>query len=395
MKNRSWLALLLPLAAIPFFLPARPLTARVAPSFGDPLSSLTDDQFVAFEFGREKFAAVETPATGLGPVFNGRSCLECHSNPAPGGSGPSLDNRVTRFARRVEVQPFDPLLNLGGPNLQRFSVAGQLPGCALAPEVVPAEANLIGLRQPPPLFGLSLIQAIPDSTILANADPTDTNDDGIAGRPNTSNGVIGRFGWKASVPTILDFIALAMVNELGITNHIFPNEMSPQGQPIPAGCDPAGDPEDADASRLAGHLFFVSGLGPPPRGPITDAALRGETLFAEIGCALCHVPSMRTGPNATEALNQTDVPLYSDLLTHYMGGALDDGIIEAAAGGGRWRTAPLWGLRARRFFLHDARTDDLAAAIRLHGGEAGEVRNRFVNLPADQRADLIAFLLSL
>lgn len=395
MKSRPWLALLMPLAAIPFFLPLTPLTAQVAPEFGDPLSGLSDDQLVAFQFGREKFAAIETPATGLGPVFNGRSCLECHSNPVPGGSGDSLDNRVVRFARRAEGQPFDPLLDLGGPNLQRFSVAGQLPGCALPPEVVPAEANLIGLRQPPQLFGLSLIQAIPDSTVLANADPNDTDGDGIAGRANISNGVIGRFGWKAAIPTILEFVGLALVNELGVTNHVFPNEMSPQGRPIPAGCDPAGDPEDGDAARLAGHLFFISNLGPPPRGPITDAALRGEAHFAQIGCAGCHTPSMKTGPNAIEALNQKDVPLYSDLLTHYMGGALDDGIIEGAAGGGRWRTAPLWGLRARRFFLHDARTDDLATAIRLHGGEASAARNRFLNLPASQRADIIAFLLSL
>ena len=395
MRNRPWLVLLLPLAAIPFFLPVKTLTAQVASQFGGPLPGLHDDQLVAFQFGREKFVTVETAATGLGPIFNGRSCLECHSNPVPGGSGNSLDNRVVRFARRVEGQTFDPLLSLGGPNLQKFSVADQLPGCSLPPEVVPAEANLIGLRQPPQLFGLSLIQAIPDWAILATADPTDANGDGIAGRANISNGVIGRFGWKAAIPTILDFVGLALVNELGVTNHIFPNEMSPQGQPIPVSCDHARDPEDADASRLAGHLFFISNLGPPPRGPITDAALRGEALFAQIGCAVCHTPSMKTGPSAIDALNQKDVPLYSDLLTHYMGGALDDGIIEGAAGGGRWRTAPLWGLRTRRFFLHDARTDDLAIAIRLHGGEANEVRNRFFTLPPAQRADILAFLLSL
>jgi len=395
MRNRPWLALLLPLAAIPLLLSVRTLTAQLAPQFGDPLPGLPDDQLVAFQFGRQKFATVETAATGLGPIFNGRSCLECHSSPVPGGSGNSLDNRVVRFARRVEGQPFDPLLSLGGPNLQKFTAADQLPGCSLPPEIVPAEANLVALRQPPQLFGLSLIQAIPDWEILSNADPNDANGDGIAGRANISNGVIGRFGWKAAVPTILDFVGLALVTELGVTNHIFPNEMSPQGQPIPAGCDPARDPEDADASRLAGHLFFISNLGPPPRGTITDAALRGEALFTQIGCALCHTPSMKTGPNAIEALNQQDVPLYSDLLTHYMGEVLDDGIVEGAAGGGRWRTAPLWGLRARRFFLHDARTDDVATAIRLHRGEANGVRDRFLSLPPTQRADILAFLLSL
>ena len=233
------------------------------------------------------------------------------------------------------------------------------------------------MRQPPQLFGLGLIQAIPDSAILASADPADANGDGIAGRPNIDGGVIGRFGWKATSPAILHFVGLALVNELGITNYVFPNEMSPQGRPIPSGCKVTADPEDADASRLAGLLFFTTFLGPPPRGPITDAVLRGE------------------GPNALEALNEKDVPLYSDLLTHYMGGVLDDGIIEGLAGGGRWRTAPLWGLRARKFFLHDGRASDLVTAIRLHGGEASGVRNRFLLLPQGQKDDLVAFLRSL
>lgn len=395
MKTRRWLLLFLPLLALPLLPPVRTITAQVAPQFGDPLPGLSDADLAVFAFGKEKFVAAQTPATGLGPVFNDRSCVACHSNPAPGGSGTSLDNRVTRFARQVEGQPFNPLLHLGGPNLQKFSVGGGLPGCSLSPEVVPPEANLIGLRQPPQLFGLGLIQVIPDTEILVRADATDENDDGIAGRPNISNGVIGRFGWKAAVPTILDFTGLALVNELGITNYLFPNEMSPQGKPIPFGCDIAADPEDADISRIGPLMFFTTYLAPPPRGPITDAVLRGESVFAQTGCALCHTPSMKTGPNAIEALNEKDVPLYSDLLTHYMGGALDDHIIEGAAGGGRWRTAPLWGLRARHFFLHDARTTDLVTAIRLHGGEASQVRNRFFNLPAIQRADLLAFLRSL
>ncbi len=395
MKYGRWLLLFLPLLALPFFPPIRSIMAQVAPQFGEPLHGLPDELLVAFQFGKERFTAVQTTASGLGPVFNGRSCVECHSNPVPGGSAISLDNRVIRFARRAEGEPFDPLLHLGGPNLQKFSVANEVPGCSLAPEVVPGEANLIGLRQPPQLFGLGLIQAIPDSTILANADPADANGDGIAGRANISNGVIGRFGWKAAVPTVLHIVGLAMVNELGVTNYLFPNEMSPQGHPIPPGCDIAADVEDADAARISLFMFFVTHLAPPPRGPITDAVLRGEAVFTQIGCALCHTPSMKTGPNALEALNEKDVPLYSDLLTHYMGGTLDDGIVEGAAGGGRWRTAPLWGLRARRFFLHDGRATDLVTAIRLHGGEANGVRNQLLNLPPSQKADLIAFLQSL
>jgi hypothetical protein len=130
MKTRRWLLLSLPLLAFPLLLlpPVRTLTAQVVPQFGDPLPGLSDEDLAAFAFGREKFVAVQTPATGLGPVFNGRSCVECHSSPTPGGSSVSLNNRITRFARRVEGQPFDPLLHLGGPNLQKFSVAGELPG---------------------------------------------------------------------------------------------------------------------------------------------------------------------------------------------------------------------------------------------------------------------------
>jgi CxxC motif-containing protein (DUF1111 family) len=212
--NPRWLLLSLPLVALSPFLPLRTLTAQVAPQFGDPLPDLPDDLLAAFEYGKEKFVAVQTPATGLGPVYNGKSCAECHSNPVPGGSGISLDNRATRFARNVEGEPFNPLLNLGGPNLQKSSVADDLPGCNLAAEVVPPEANVTGMRQPPPLFGLGLIQAIPDSAILANADPTDADGDGIAGRANVSNGVIGRFGWKAAVPTILNFVGDGRASDL-------------------------------------------------------------------------------------------------------------------------------------------------------------------------------------
>src|SRR3972149_2936016 len=133
MKPPRWLLLVLPLLSLSFFPPIRSLMAQVAPHFGDPLPGLSDADLAAFAFGKEKFMAVQTPATGLGPVFNGRSCVACHSSPAPGGSGASLDNRVTRFARQVQGQPFDPLLHLGGPNLQKFSVGGELPGCSLPP----------------------------------------------------------------------------------------------------------------------------------------------------------------------------------------------------------------------------------------------------------------------
>ncbi len=377
------------------FASLRAIPAQMGPALGDPLAGLPTSVLGAFLQGKERFRAEETPATGLGPVFNGRSCVTCHSVPAVGGSADDLDKRVVRFGRQSLGAPFDPLLILGGPNLQRLSVAAELPGCQTAGEVVPAQANAVGLRQPPPLFGLGLIEAIPEATILANEDAEDANGDGIAGRANINAGVLGRFGWKASVSTILQFVGLALVNELGVTNYVFPHEMSPQGQPVPSECKVTGDPEDADASRLAGHLAFLTFLSPPPRGPITAAVQRGESLFAQIGCASCHVPSLRTGPNSIQALDRKEVPLFSDLLTHYMGVALDDNIPEGAVGGGRWRTPPLWGLRTRKFFLHDGRAADLRTAIASHAGEARQVRDRFLALPRPAQDDLIAFLQSL
>lgn len=352
-------------------------------------------QLGLFQAGRQQFETVENPFTGLGPVFNGRSCAECHSVPVVGGSAPSLQNLAHRFARDADGEPFDPLLVRGGPILQAFSVSAELPGCVLPPEVVPPEATEHSLRLPPSLLGLGLIEAIPDAEILARADPNDANDDGIAGRPNISNGVVGRFGWKAAGPTVLDFVALAMVSELGITNWAYATETLPQGGPIPVGCDFAPEIEDADASRLAALTAFVRFLAPPPRGPITAEVSRGEALFAQIGCASCHTPSMRTGPSGTPSMNQVEVPLYSDLLTHYMGGPLNDHIVEGAAAGGRWRTAPLWGLRARPFFMHDGRATDLTAAINVHRGESSDSRRAFRRLSATDRNDLLAFLNSL
>lgn len=364
-------------------------------SFGEPLEGLPAGLAAAFEEGRQRFAMEETPAIGLGPLYSARSCGACHTVPALAGSAARPDAFTVRFGRQTPGQPFDPLLNAGGPSQERLSVAGELEDCHLAAEVVPSEANAVGLRQPLPLFGLGLIQAIPETTILARADPDDSDGDGIAGRAHASHGLLGRFGWKAAVASIADFVGRSLVGELGITNFLYSYEPAPQGGPIPSACRIAADIEDFDASRLAGMTAFLSFMSAPPRGPITEAARRGETLFAQVGCAGCHTPVMKTGPSSTAGLNLVDVPLYSDLLTHDMGAALDDGIAEGSAEGRRWRTPPLWGLRVRRFYLHDGRTSDLASAIALHGGEAGRSRDGFAALSAAQQADLVAFLRSL
>src|SRR5207249_4032470 len=197
-----------------------------------------------------------------------------------------------------------------------------------------------------PLFGAGLIEAIPEATILQNADPGD----GISGRPNRVSNpdtgqtdALGRFGWKAQVATLHQFAGDAYLNEMGITNPSFPHENLPQGQPIPPGCDTVADPEDNGDGVIAFENFMKFLAPAPPRtGTVTV-----PQVFSDLGCAKCHVPTMMTGPNPVAALSNQPVNLFSDLLLHAMGAGLADGIEQGSAKGDEFRTAPLWGLSHR------------------------------------------------
>ncbi|MEX2090056.1 MAG: di-heme oxidoredictase family protein, partial [Bacteroidota bacterium] len=166
--------------------------------------------------------------------------------------------------------------------------------------------------------------------------------------------------------------------------------------------DDVPEPE-VSRSTIDDVLFYLRTLAPPKRGPVSPQVLQGEQLFQQVGCASCHIPSMKTGTHPSiAALSQVDVPLYSDLLLHDMGPQLEDNFIEGEAGGTEWRTSPLWGMRlvadhlgGNPFYLHDGRTSELAEVIRLHGGEAAGARGRFLVLPKQDQDALIAFLLSL
>jgi CxxC motif-containing protein (DUF1111 family) len=355
------------------------------PRLGDPLLPLSADDVDAFFDGQDEFTSIETPETGLGPLFNGASCVQCHNVPAPGGGSPV---RVTRFGRVVGGE-FDPLVERGGSLLQRFATDPALR------ERIPPEANVVADRLSTPLFGAGLVEAIPDATILANA--TRRKSDGIGGRAALITDVttgaqrVGRFGWKAQHATLLAFSADAYRNEMGITNRFFPEENAPNGDfahlAALVGIAGIDDPIDPLTGRsdIDGAADFMRLLAPPARLPSSPSADAGERLFGQIGCASCHLPTMRTGPNAVAALDRKTVALYSDLLLHDMG-ALGDGIAQGAAGQREMRTAPLWGLRARTPFLHDGRATTLDAAIRAHDGEAARVRDRYLRLaPAEQR----------
>ena len=364
------------------------------PQFGDPLPGLTTDQLAAFATGLEAFQEVDTPESGLGPIFNNVSCVACHSLPAIGGSSAILE---TRFGRLVNGH-FDPLTQLGGSLLQQSAID---PSCQ---EIVPPEANVIAQRQTTPLFGLGLIEAIPDAEILQNA--LYRKADGITGRASLVRDVasgqlrIGRFGWKAQQATLLAFAGDAYLNEVGITSRLFPQENAPNGDTnLLALFDAIADPEDeedpttgkADIDAFADFMRF---LAPPPRLPLTFSAEWGQSWFNQIGCATCHTPILWTGTNSVAALNRKPARLYSDLLLHYMG-MLGDGIAQGTAATREMKTPPLWGLRASAPYLHDGRAATVDAAIRAHDGEARYARDRYYRLNPVQRRQLLDFLNSI
>jgi CxxC motif-containing protein (DUF1111 family) len=371
-----------------------------ATAFGAPLPGLDDVQTAAFQDGLESFTEIETMETGLGPVFNARSCGECHSHPAIGGAGPDLGtSRVTRIGRILNGV-FDPLTEEGGMLLQARSVAEIDPSLPIQGERVPPDATLVSHRITIPLFGDGLIEAIPAAEILRRADSLGRNRDGIAGVPNmvlnpeTGKMEVGRFGWKAHVSTLHLFAGDAYLNEIGITNATFPDENLPQGQPIPPGCDlvPGLEADDADVQTVASFMRF---LEPPAPQRLSLAARQGQRLFVSVGCASCHAPALQTGDSPVAALRNRVVPLYSDLLLHDMGDGLDDGMVMGSASGRQWRTAPLWGLSQRLFFLHDGRATTPLQAALLHGGEAAHAVARVRRLSMRDQSALAAFLGSL
>jgi CxxC motif-containing protein (DUF1111 family) len=367
---------------------------------GGPLPGLTTEQQAAFADGLEEFEEVEDAQGGLGPVFNGKSCAECHIQPVVGGS--SAEIVVAREIRIGTILNgvFDPMEYLGGSVLQQRSIHEELPDSSVTGEQVPPEATLVSRRITTPLFGAGLIETIPVAQILQRADPSDRDRDGISGVPNqvfnpeAGEYQLGRFGWKAHVPTLHLFSGDAYLNEMGITNPSFPQENLPQGQPIPPDSDLVPELED-NGEAVEGFTTFMAFLAPLAPRPSMNSAGQGLRVFQGIGCAGCHTPSLGTGDSPVSALRFKRADLFSDLLLHDMGPGLADGIQMGAAKGSEWRTAPLWGLSRRIFFLHDGRAQTIEAAVASHGGEARRARDRFAVLARRDRDALLAFLNSL
>jgi CxxC motif-containing protein (DUF1111 family) len=389
-----------------------------------------------FDVGKEDFEEAEGVGDGLGPSFNLDGCGSCHLQPEIGGTSPAVNPQVeaaTAFGAN-NIVPF--FLERNGPIREarfkfnpdrtrdggvhglfvisgRVDETGDASGCNIKQTDFQAQAknnNLI-FRIPTPVFGAGLIEQISDRAIIGNsmADKQRKAALGISGHPNFNgnDGTVGRFGWKAQNKSLLLFSGEAYNVEMGITNELFQTERDET-----ANCQFADMPNDiTDTAGVTGvntisaiekFAFFMRFLSPPkpslttPGGAMSISSGRG--YFWAVGCAYCHTPTFTTNNSSVPALSNQKVNLFSDLLVHKMGSKLADDIIQGQAGPDEFRTAPLWGLGQRIFFLHDGRTDDLLEAIAAHsspGSEANEVINNFNKLNERQKQDLLNFLRSL
>jgi CxxC motif-containing protein (DUF1111 family) len=431
-----------------------------AAGVGGPLKGLTATEAAFFQEGSSRFAEIESVTggenNGLGPRFNSNQCLSCHSHPAGGGSSPP-ENPLIAIARLNGARNAVPwFITPKGPVREArfkrnssgtpdgevhalFVVSGRRDavGCNIdQPTFVPAGNPLTGeggnpniiFRIPTPVFGAGLIEAVPDSEILSNmrANASQKSQMGISGRPNAhisgnvnlsaNDGTITRFGWKAQDKSLLLFAGEAYNVEMGVTNQLFP-----QKRDETSGCLFNATPEDtlnfkastagsnpntAVISDIEAFAIFMRMLAPPSPAPDTPSTVNGRAAFVRVGCANCHTPSLTTarfvasgvstGPSA--ALSNQTANLFSDLLIHHMGRALADGITQGSAGPDEFRTAPLWGVGQRIWFLHDGRTSNLLEAIDGHrgpGSEANQVIDHFHKLRVKEQQDVINFLRSL
>jgi CxxC motif-containing protein (DUF1111 family) len=356
---------------------------------------------------------------GLGPIFVATSCEQCHVGD---GKGHPAFNLI-RYGSYEAGGGFDPLISLGGPQLQHRAIPGY------PPEEIPPEATGVATFNPPAVSGLGFLDAVDDSTLAALADPTDADGDGISGRlqlhppselieavvaldrigsPDPAargtlvNGMyIGRFGKKALAVNLLHQTVAAYQQDIGITSDLLPEDLFNTSAGSRAS-DGVPDPE-VSSSTVANVVFYLKTLRAPSRREADHPdVMAGEQTFEDIGCAACHVQTLRTGRSEIAVLDRVTFHPYTDLLLHDMGPGLDDGYTEGGALSSEWRTPPLWGLGiqanfqgGRTFLMHDGRAESLEEAIALHGGEGDASRDGFEALSAEDRARLLRFLRSL
>ncbi len=399
---------------------------RTSAAFEKPASSLTPDEIARHDVGdplfeRSHIPLATHPDAGLGPLFNANSCVACHVRNGRGAPVPGVS--LVRVALQ-EANGATPVPQWGW-QIQDHAIFGHQPEATMdltwqeepqAGDEPPLQKVQVGLIRPdgevvadsemnrslrtaPPLIGLGLLEVIPDQAILSHADPDDRDGDGISGRPvileqGHGQQALGRFGWKAGTATVQEQTAEAYINDMGLTTAADPETNTTV----------EGQPADITWDELTAVTFYSQSLGAPAtKRPAKDPVVsKGSSLFGDLQCAVCHVPSHKTStdPNAVVAAirGQTIWP-YTDLLVHDMGPGLDDGVAEhGVTRSAEWRTAPLWGLgltnrvNEKAGYLHDGRARSVNEAIRWHGGEAEGAKGNYLALAPKDRQVLLDWL---
>ena len=433
-------------------------------AFAQPASNLSFEERMPFNLGHSLFKKLwvsspssTTASDGLGPLFNARSCMRCHvrdgrGHPPDVGQLKPATSTVIHLSIAPQNELQETLLAQGklgvipepayGNQLQDMSIQGLPAEGRIALEydehtVTLADGEQVSLRKPrititdlsygpfhpdtmmsmrvaPAMVGLGLLEAISEADLLANEDPEDLNQDGISGHANrvwdykTQQTAIGRFGWKAGHPTIEQQNSMALRNDIGISNTLFPagfadcTEAQSLCQSLPDGNSQHLDGVEASDDMVKMLTFYTQHLAvPDKRNRHSGSVKRGEQLFSRIGCSQCHIPSYQTRSDTVASLADQTIWPYTDLLLHDMGEGLADHRPEYQANGREWRTPALWGIGLTQMvsghtqFLHDGRARNLQEAILWHGGEADAARQHYSQLTANERKDLIQFLESL
>lgn len=414
-------------------------------AFALPARNLGPEERRAFSTGNNFFndswviaPASTTGRDGLGPTFNATSCSGCHDHdgraapPAPGDDAPGLLFRLSvpgegergepmpepTYSDQVQDRAVPGVPAEGRVEITYEDVPGRMadgtpftlsrPTYRFVPAIGPvAPGTMLSPRIAPALVGMGLLEAIPEREVVARADPDDADGDGVSGRPNrvwnssTERVELGRFGWKANQPTVAQQVAGAFLGDIGITSRLAPTQGCPEAQTACRAAPHGGDPE-LDDLKLDRVVFYSRTLAVPARRrPAEPAEAAGARLFTSVGCGACHTSSTRTGGSDIPAVADQEIQPFTDLLLHDMGPDLADGRPDFEASGSEWRTPPLWGIglvptvNRHTRFLHDGRARSLEEAVLWHGGEGEGARRRYTELPARDRAQLLAFLESL
>jgi CxxC motif-containing protein (DUF1111 family) len=401
------------------------------PGAGGPIPGLTPAMSAVFTTGQTNFAEIEkVVADGLGPRFNSNSCVSCHAQPAAGGSAPSSNPQIA-FANSQNRLP--SFITASGPVREvrfiknpdgtpdggvhdMFTISGRSDapqGCNLTQPDFSNSSNII-YRIPTPTFGLGLIEAIQDTTLVQNVAQSASSRLGISGslNRNGNDGTVTRFGWKAQNKSLLMFAGEAYNVEMGVTNLLFNTERDET-----PGCSPLAPPNSYwnigglvdqavfdDITNFANFMRFLAAPTPAVSTAAAAVASQGSSQFVSIGCANCHTPTLQTGASPFPGLANQTIHPYSDFAIHHMGPGLADQVSQGLAAGDQFRSAPLWGLGQRLFLLHDGRETDLMKVIADHASqansqfpasEANQVIQNFNSLSTNDQQAILNFLRSL